>query len=696
MLDGLFRPRGIGVIGASNNPYSIGYIVIRNLQEHGYKGPIFPINPKGGHIRCFKAFKSILDVDDPIDLVNISVAAKLIPQVIEDCGKKGVKFCIVHSAGFKEVGPEGIKREQEMVALAHEYGMRIFGPNSQGAQNADPEISSYANFTFVPMRPGNISIVAQGGGMGEMLKLHLYKVGIGHRLYCSYGNESDLTMPEILEYYGQDPGTRVIMMQTESFKDPAAFVRVAAQITPHKPILAIKAGRTREGSVAVASHTGTLVDQVAMARAMYRKAGVVQYYNTDDMIRAAIALGCQEPPPGRRIGMITNTGGPGIQAVDESVDRGLTLATWSPAGKQRLKESLYAEASLGNPVDVVATANADHYFAAVDTLLREESVDMVLVFFVTAPFTDTAAIARRLKEAIAASNKPTVIVIETFEKYQALIDDLRGAGIPVYEFAEDGARALAAMANYGEIRRRQWDAPPDVAAELVTARARVAQILAPHLGTGRYLSQAEAFDVLAAYGIPAPRLQQVASAADLDSATAAVGFPCVLKVDSAEVVHKSDEGGVALGLADRKALDAAFAAMRDRFAGTAATFVVQEQRPKGRELIVGVKACPGLGSLVMFGLGGVFVEVMRDVAFALAPLGRAEARAMMREIKGFPLLEGVRGEAPVDLAALEDVLVRVARLGADFPAIAEMDLNPVFAYPAGTAPVAVDVRLKVG
>ncbi|MBI5477488.1 MAG: acetate--CoA ligase family protein, partial [Deltaproteobacteria bacterium] len=367
------------------------------------------------------------------------------------------------------------------------------------------------------------------------------------------------------------------------------------------------------------------------------------------------------------------------------------LATWSPAGKQRLKESLYAEASLGNPVDVVATANADHYHAAVDTLLQEEGVDMVLVFFVTAPFTDTAAIATRLKEAISTSKKPTVIVIETYEKYQPLIDELRGAGIPVYEFAEHGARALAGMARYAEIKRRQWDAPPDLKVD----KARVEQLVAPHVGQGTYLSQADAFAVLAAYGIPAPKLHRVAGVADLDAAAAVVGFPCVLKVDSADVIHKSDEGGVALGIADRKALETAFGSMRDRFAGKNASFVVQEQRPKARELIVGVKACPGLGSLVMFGLGGVLVEVIRDVSFALAPLGRAEARELVHEIKGYPVLEGVRGEAPVDQPALEELLCRVSRLAADFPAIAEMDLNPVFAYPAGTAPAAVDVRIKI-
>ncbi|MFH0899081.1 MAG: acetate--CoA ligase family protein [Pseudomonadota bacterium] len=709
MLDGLFKPRAIAVIGASNNPYSIGHIVIKNLYEYGFQGPIYPINPKGGHIRCFPAFRSVLEVPGEIDLVNISVSYKLVPGVLEECGKKGVKFAIVHTAGFKEVGGEGIEREKEMVALAHRFGMRIYGPNSQGVQNSDPAISAYANFTFVPMKPGNISIVAQGGGMGELLKLHLHNVGIGHRLYASYGNECDLTMPEILEYYGQDEGTRAIMMQVESFKDPAKFVEVAARITPHKPILAIKAGRTHEGSVAVASHTGTLVDQAAMAAAMFRKAGVLQFTDSDEMIKAAIALSCQEIPAGKRIGLITNTGGPGIQAVDESVERGLELATWSAAGKERLRQSLYAEASLGNPVDVVATAGADHYFAAIDTLLKEDGVDMVLVYFVTAPFVDLDSIAARIKEAQVQNGgrKPMVVVVETIEKWAGLIRKLRESGIPVYEFPEDGARALWAMARYGEVRCRQREEAAVANTERDALdridRARVEAVVARHAGKGSFIPQADAFELLAAYGIGSPRRAAVTSEADLEKAAATVGFPCVLKVDSADVVHKSDEGGVALDIADARALNAAYRAMRDRFAnrggGAGATsslsFLLQEQKQSGRELIIGAKSCPGLGSLIMFGLGGVFVEVMRDVAFALAPLGRTEAQAIVREIKGYRVLEGVRGEPAVDLRAVEDMLCRVARLAADFPAIAEMDLNPVFAYPEGRPPVAVDARIRI-
>jgi acetyltransferase len=689
MLDGLFKPRGVAVVGASANPYSIGHIVIKNLSTYGYKGPIFPINPKGGHIRSFKAFKSVLDVPDVIDLVNISVNYSLVPAVLEECGKKGVKFAIVHTAGFKEVGEEGIQREREMVELAHSYGMRLFGPNSQGIQNADPEISVYANFTFVPMKPGNISIIAQGGGMGEMLKLHLHNVGLGHRMYCSYGNECDLTMPEILDYYGSDDGTRVIMMQTESFKDPAAFLEVASRITPKIPILAIKAGRTREGSVAVSSHTGTLVDQARMASAMYQKTGVVEFHDTDEMIKAAIAFSTQEPPRGRRIGMITNTGGPGIQAVDEAVDLGLELATWSDEGRAKLEESLYAEASLGNPVDVVATANADHYHAAVETLLAEENTDMVLVFFVTAPFTDTEAIARRIKEATDASQKPVVVVVETYSEFYGLIDKLRQSDLPVYEFAEDGTRALAAMTRYAELRDREVEAPPEIEVD----RAGAEEILRGYDGRDAYLPQVDAFSILAAYGIRAPKVRMLSGSEDLEAAAAEVGYPCVLKVDSAEVIHKSDEGGVVLGIESREALATAFAELADRFSGADATFILQEQMPVGREIIIGATESEGLGHLVMFGLGGVFVEVMRDVAFALAPLSRPEARTLMREIKGFPILEGVRGEPGADLEAIEDLLLRVSRMVVDNPSITELDLNPILVTPEGAC--AVDVRLKV-
>jgi len=689
MLDALFKPRAIAVIGASNNPYAIGNIVLRNLLAYGFQGPVFPINPKGGHIQCLKAYRSILDVPDEIDLVNISVQHSVVPQVLEACGKKGVKFAIVHSAGFKEVGEEGIRRERQMVDLAHAYGMRVFGPNSQGVQNADPAVSLYANFTFVPMKPGNVSIIAQGGGMGELLKLHLHRAGLGHRMYASYGNECDLSMPEILAYYGQDEGTRVIMMQVESFKDPKRFLDVASRITPHKPILALKAGRTTEGAIAVSSHTGTLADQAAMAKALFRKAGVVDFTDSDAMIKTSIAMSMQPLPKGKRIGIITNTGGPGIQAVDTAVDCGLELARWSETGRQRLAESLYPEASLGNPVDVVATAGPDQFHAAVDTLLHEDGVDMVMVYFVTAPFVDLPAIAARIKEATTHADKPVVCVVCTLDKGSALVDQLRNAGVPVFDFPEDGARSLAGMARVHALRAR-----PDGVQPALGGREVAAKILAPYEGTGHYVSQLHAFDLLASYGIAVPRRAPVREKDDLTAAAAEVGFPCVLKVDAADVVHKSAVGGVVLDIRDEHMLRQAWEQMRRRF-GPGVDMLLLEQMPGGCEVIVGSTEAPGLGALVMFGLGGVFVEAMKDVVFSVAPLTDREADEMILGIRGSAVLDGVRGQPGVHREALRDLLLRASALVADFPCLAEMDLNPVIAYPAGRAPTAVDVRVRV-
>jgi acetyltransferase len=336
---------------------------------------------------------------------------------------------------------------------------------------------------------------------------------------------------------------------------------------------------------------------------------------------------------------------------------------------------------------VVATANADHFHAAVETLLAEEGTDMVLVFFVTAPFTDTEAIARRIKEAADTSDKPVVVVVETYSELYGLIDALRQSDLPVYEFAEDGSRALAAMARYAELRDREVEAPP----ELKVDRKAAGKIVSGHEGSDAYIPQADAFEILSAYGIPAPKVRALSGPEDLEAAAAEIGFPCVLKVDSADVIHKSDEGGVVLGIENDEALKATFADMTGRFSDAA--FVLQEQKPADREIIIGATESPGLGHLVMFGLGGVFVEVMRDVAFALAPLSRPEARRLMRSIKGFPILEGVRGEPAADLGAVEDLLLRVSRMVAEHPTIAELDLNPILVTPDGAC--AVDVRLKV-
>jgi len=691
MLDALFRPRSVAIIGASNNPLSIGHIVMQNLLDHKFQGPIYPVNPKAKFIKSFPAYPSVTDVPGEIDLVNISIKNTLVPRVLEECGKKGVKFAIVHTAGFKEVGEEGRNLERQIVDIAHKYGMRIYGPNSQGIQNSDPEVSVYANFTFVPMFPGNISIVAQSGGVGETLKLHLYRIGKGIRMYSSFGNEADVSMNEIIDYYGQDVETKVIMVHIETFKDPAGFLEVAGRVTPKKPILALKTGKTAEGTKAVASHTGSLIEQETIADVIFKKAGVLRFHSQQDMIDAAVGFSSQPVPRGNRVCIVTNTGGPGIIAVDECMAAGLRLADLRAGTKRALKKLVFREAIVSNPVDVVATAGPQQYGGTVEALLRDPGIDSLLLVFVTAPFVDCEGIARKLGEIGKTSDKPILCQVITIEKWKEVIRLIREGGVPVYDYAETAARVLGAMTSYGAmIQKRSATYPP-----YRLQRKRAAALIHRYKGKGMFMPQAEVFDVLRAYGIPAVRTLSVAGKKDLAPVARKLGYPVVLKVDSPEVVHKSEAGGVALNLKDEKSLAAAYARMARRFARKKPGFVLQEHIPGGEEIIMGLKRNEGLPPSILFGLGGVFVETIRDVQVRLAPLSLEDAREMVRSIKGYAVLSGARGRKPADKEALAEMLVRMSRLAEDFPQIEEMDLNPVFVFEEGKGAAVADARMRI-
>lgn len=689
MLDALFKPRSVAIVGASNNPLSIGHIVLKNLLDHNFKGPIYPVNPKSKYIKSFKAYTSVSEIPDEVDLVNISIKNTLVPYVLEDCGKKGVKFAIVHTAGFKEVGEEGLELERQIVKIAHKYGMRIYGPNSQGIQNSNPEVSVYANFTFVPMFPGNISIVAQSGGVGETLKIHLYRIGKGIRMYSSFGNEADVSMNEIIDYYGQDEDTRVIMTHIETLKDPAGFLEVASRVTQKKPILALKTGKTSEGAVAVASHTGSLMEQDTLTDAIFKKAGVLRFHSQEDMIDAAVAFSNQPIPPGDRVVIVTNTGGPAIIAVDECISAGLKLAKLSAKTKTTLKKLVFQEAIVSNPVDVVATAGPEQYGGTVEALLKDPNIDSVLLVFVTAPFVDCEGIARKLGELGKTSQKPIVCQVMTIEKWQEVIRLIRASGIPVYDFAETAARALASMTRYGEIQRR----PLPTLVKFRKQKKIVEAILDKHKKE-KFLPQEDVYRILSAYGIPAAKTLKAKKEKELIKAAKGIGYPLVLKVDSESIVHKSDVGGVALGIKDESALLATYKKMAKKFVKHKPGFVLQEHMAGGKEVILGSKANEGLAPTVMFGLGGVFVEVLKDVQFRLAPLSREEAVDMIQSIEGYPILEGTRGEKPVDIDATVDILLRLSELGTDFPQLDEMDLNPVLVFPRGKGAAVVDARIK--
>jgi acetyltransferase len=689
MLDALFKPKSVAIIGASNNPLSIGHIVLTNLLNHNFKGPIYPINPKSKYIKSFRAYPSVSEVPDDIDLVNISIKNTLVPHVLEDCGKKGVKFAIVHTAGFKEVGKEGLQLEKQIVGIAHKYGMRIYGPNSQGIQNSDPDISVYANFTFVPMFPGNISIVAQSGGVGETLKLHLYQVGMGIRMYASFGNEADVSMNEIIEYYGQDEGTRVILVHIETLKDPAGFLEVARRITPIKPILALKSGKTSEGAVAVSSHTGSLIEQDTLTDVIFKKSGVLRFHSQEEMVEAAIGFSSQPVPKGDRLVIVTNTGGPAIISVDESISAGLKLAELSPKTKEALSKLLFTEAIVSNPVDVVATAGPEQYGGTVEVLLKDPNIESLLLNFVTPPFVDCEGVASKLAEIGKRAEKPVVCVVMTIERWAEVVRLIRESGIPVYDFPETASKVLASMTRYSQIVKKgepfykKYEVDKE-AAESVMKRYK---------GQERFLPQADVFEILRNYGIPTVVTTRVQKEEELEEAK--IGFPLVLKVDSEEIVHKTEAGGVVLDLKDKSALKAAFKGIAKKFEKEKPGFILQEYLEDGKEVIIGAKANEGLQPTVMFGLGGIFVETLKDVVFRLAPLSEEDAREMIRSIQGYPLLEGTRGERGVDVEKLVEILLRFSQLVSDFPEIGEMDLNPLFAFGPGKGALVVDARLKV-
>lgn len=690
MLETLFNPKGVAVIGASGKELHIGNRVIKNLLDFGYKGGIYPINPKADEIRGIKAYKSILDVPGQVDVAHMVIPAKFVPMAVEDCGKKGVKHIIINSGGFSEIGPEGADIEKAFLEKAKAHGIRIFGPNCQGIINSDPAVRAYCNFTFTFPEAGHISIVALSGGVAEVIHQGFSAMDVGTRIYASNGNACDISIPEIIRYLADDVGTRVIVTYVEGLKDPMGFFAAAKEATVKKPVLAMKAGRTVEGAKAAASHTGGLAREDLATDLIFKKSGIVDFRDEGHLINAAVAFGSQPIPKGNRVGIITNTGGPAVIATDILVDAGLSLPPLSEQTKALLAEKLYPEATVSNPVDVLATGTAEHYLACLEAMMADDSFDCVLVHFVTPFFVDTENIATAIAQINLQQIKPMVCNLMTDRRQWAETEAiLKAGGVPCFALPSDAARALVALVRYRNILDRE---PGRVRAYVDVDTDGTRKIFDNARGR-QMLAADQVFEILEAYGIDIPEWRM---ADDIDGVVAAaetIGYPVVVKADSASVVHKSDMGGVAVNLSDADAVKKAASAMREQIDAQDLRFFVQQFIPGGREVILGAKAEPGVGHLIMFGLGGIFVEVLEDVVFNLTPVTDAEAREMVDGIKASALLSGVRGEKPVDKTALIDLIQRLSKLVTDFPQIKELDLNPVMAFEKGA--VAVDARIAL-
>jgi acetyltransferase len=692
MLDSLFRPKAVAVVGASSKELHIGNRIVKNLLDFGYTGAIYPVNPKADRIRGLVAYRSILDVPTDVDVAHMVIPARFVPRALDDCGQKGVKFAILNGGGFAEVGPEGADIERDCLARAKEHGIRIMGPNCQGIINTDPEVRAYCNFTFTKPDVGHISIVALSGGVAEVIHQAFSEMGVGTRMYASNGNACDVSIPEILEYYGEDEGTRVIVLYVEGLREPTAFLEVAREVAAKKPILAMKAGRTKEGAKAAASHTGGLAKVDVATELIFEKAGILSFRDEGELCRAAIAFASQPIPWGNRVGVITNTGGPAVIATDVLVSGGSELPPLSAKAREVLTEQLLPEASIGNPLDVLATAGAEHFRTAIDVMLAEEQVDSLYINLVTPFFVDTDSIAREIVDVSQDGKKPLICNLMTDKRQWAeTLRILRDGGVPCYSHPGTAARALVALTRYHDICSRALGEPErfdDV------SRAEVVEILQRAKNAGRnLLSAEEVYNVLAAYGIVAADWRVVDNAGQAEKAAQDIGFPVVVKADSESIVHKSDIGGVAMALEDGSAVRAAVKEMKRRLGSQGLSFLVQKYLPGGLEVIIGAKAEEGLGHLLMFGLGGIYVEILEDVIFKLTPVTKVEVVEMLSSIKAAPLLKGVRGEMGVDQKRIAEHIQRLSQLVTDVPEIQEVDLNPVIAYRERVA--VVDARIAL-
>lgn len=693
-LDAILKPRRIAVIGASRTPSTIGHQIVANLVRYGFTGAVYPVNPKAEAIHSIRAYPRVSDLPDTADLAVITVPKELVLEVVEQCGASGVKALVVISAGFREIGGQGVERERELVAIARGYGMRMVGPNCMGVLNSDPGVAM--NATFAPSMPpfGRAAFVSQSGAMGLSVLDYAQEYGIGISQFVSVGNKPDVSGNDLLEYWENDPAVGMILMYVESFGNPRKFLQIAGRISRTKPIIVVKSGRSKTGARAASSHTGALAASDTAVEALLAQAGVLRAGTVEELFDLAMAFGGRALPRSRRTAVLTNSGGPGILAADALEGAGMELAELDAQTVSKLKPLLPEEASIRNPLDMIASATPANYRTALGALLSDPNVDSALAVFVPPLGVRQADVAEAIAlAATEVAGKPVLAVLMGRDGLPQGKAELHEFGIPAYIFPESAARAVATLARYREWRERTRVPDPELAVD----SSRVTDIIAVARRAGiRKLPELETLQVFHAYGIPAAAADLARTPDDAVRLAEQIGLPVVLKVVSPDIIHKTDVGGVRVGLERAEDVRRAYAEItasvgRLAPAATIDGLLVQQMLRGGRELIAGVVRDPSFGPLLMFGLGGVLVEVLRDVIFRIVPVDRADTEDMLRGIRGSAMLDAIRGSPPADRPAIINVLLRLSRLAADFPDIEEIDINPLLATAEGA--IAADGRI---
>ncbi len=694
MLESLLCPKTVAVIGASRTPGKVGHDIVKNLKGGGFQGKIVPVNPSADEVLGLACYPDLKTFGEQIDLSIISVPTRGVKEAIESSIGAGAKSIVVITAGFKEVGAEGAALEREISQICTSRGVRLMGPNCLGLINTHHCMN--ASFAKHMPRLGEISVISQSGALATAILDWAAGRHLGLAKMVSIGNKADLSEIDFLKALADDEQTRVIVGYLESIANGDEFIRVAEAAAAVKPVVILKAGTTSAGQKAASSHTGSLAGADIAYGAAFKRAGVIRADGFESLFDFATALAMQPLPKGDRVAIITNAGGPGIMAADAVEHSGMKVTQLNYFTASALKQKLPPAASVGNPIDVLGDADPDRYALALNAALDDESVDAIIVILTPQAMTQPAETAR----AIAASvrgNKPVLAAFMGGYDVMPGREELVGANLPDYTSPERAVAALKAMTEYAQWRQR----PPRVVTRFPVNRRRVERVFARHVKSGQaQIREVEAKEILLAYDFTVLAGKVATSSAEAVDAAAHVGYPVAMKIVSPDIIHKSDVGGVKLNLVNAEAVRDAYDLMMLRISRKAPEaqlegVYIERMAPRGREVILGMTRDPQFGPMLMFGLGGIFVEVMKDVTFHLAPITAEEAMQMLKGTRSYSLLRGVRGQAGVDLSAIANNIQRISQLVTDFPQIIELDINPLMVGEVGSEPVVADARMTI-
>jgi acetyltransferase len=696
----LFWPRSIAVVGASNREGTVGRELFANILMNGYTGVVYPVHLTAKSILGVKAYPSVLHVPDEVDLAVIIVPAVAVPAAMEECGQKGVKSAIVISAGFKELGEQGRLLERKVKEKADKYNIAMIGPNCFGMINTDPRVRLNSTFGRVMPQHGNIAFISQSGALGIAALEFARARDIGLSKFISIGNKADVNENDLLSFLKDDDETDVILLYLEDLRDPREFMELARLITGeaarNKPILAIKSGRTTEGAKAASSHTGALAGSDVAYDAFFEQCGIMRVESLSDLFEYAIAFSEEPIPKQNRVAIITNAGGAGIMATDAAIRSGLKLAQLTDESKKTMREGLPASASVANPIDVLGDSTTERYAFGLRHLLADPNVDGVVTIWTPTLMAETEDVARAIAEIAPGSGKPVLGCLMSLGEPRKIAEAL--GGIPSYTLPETAVKAMSLLAQYGLWLNRPRTEVKSFA-DVNTARVKeLVQLVKSR--ERKFIAEPEAHEILACYGLPTLPFAFVKTPDEAVAAAQKIGYPVVIKIVSPDVLHKTEFGGVRVNISGDDNLRSEYALLlktvNERRPGADIWGVfVQKMAPKGREFILGMNRDPQFGPLLMFGMGGILVELLKDVTFRVAPVRELSAQTMVKEIKGYKLITGFRGEPPADEDKIVEAIERLSQLVMDFPELDEVDINPFVAYEKGKGAVCLDARILI-